>query len=70
MDYFVTHGGYDKDIKYSEENKFLELGEGALCPPKIVITKKIKIHLVFIGICEHHILDYFCSFQVFALALT
>ncbi len=61
MDYFVTHGGYDKDIKYSEENKFLELGEGALCPPKIVITKKIKIH---------HILDYFCSFQVFALALT
>ncbi len=23
MDYFKTHGGYDKDIKYLEKNKFL-----------------------------------------------
>jgi hypothetical protein len=40
MDYFETHGGYDKDIKYSKENKFLELGGGTLCPPKIVVTHK------------------------------
>ncbi len=25
MDYFETHGGYDKDIKYLEENKFLKI---------------------------------------------
>jgi hypothetical protein len=70
MDYFETHGGYDKDIKYSEENKFLELGEGTLCPPKIVVTNTKILHLVFVGTCEHHILNFFCSFQVFALVLT
>jgi hypothetical protein len=39
--------------------------ENTLCPPQIIITKKEILHLVFLGTCGHHILDYFCSFQVY-----
>jgi hypothetical protein len=39
MDYFETHNGYNKDIKYLEQCKFLELGESTPCPLKIVVTK-------------------------------
>ncbi len=38
--------------------------ENTLHPQKLV-TKTKKLHLVFLGTCGHHILDYFCSFQVY-----
>ncbi len=41
------------------------LGESTLHPPKIVVPKIEILHLVFLGRCGHHILDYFCSFQVY-----
>jgi len=65
MDYFETHNGYNKDIKYLEKCKFVELGESTPCLLKIVVTNRKKLHLVFLGTCGHHILDNFCSFQVY-----
>ncbi len=44
-----------------------QLGEITLCPPKIVITNKIKLHLVFLGTCVHHILIIFVHFKYIAL---
>jgi hypothetical protein len=43
------------------------LGESTLCPPKIVVTKIEILHLVFLGTCGHHILDYFVPFKYIAL---
>ncbi len=40
-------------------------GESTLCPPKIVAIETKNLHLVFLGTCGHHILDYFCSFQIY-----
>ncbi len=40
-------------------------GESTLCPLKIVVTKIKILHLVFLGTYRHHILDYFCLFQVY-----
>ncbi len=67
MDYFETHNGYNKDIKYLEQCKFLELGESTPRPLKIVVTNRKKLHLVFLGTCGHHILDNFCSFEVYCI---
>jgi hypothetical protein len=36
-------------------------------PPKIIVTKIEILHLVFLGTCGHHILHYFCSFQVYCI---
>jgi hypothetical protein len=36
-------------------------------PPKIVVIKTLILHLVFFGTCGDHILDYFCSFQVYCI---
>jgi hypothetical protein len=44
-----------------------DLGENILCPQKLIVTKKI-LHLGFFGTCGHHILDYFCSFQVYCIS--
>ncbi len=46
------------------------LGESTLQPPKIVVTKIKITHLIFLGTCGHHILDYFCSFQVYCINFT
>jgi hypothetical protein len=35
-----------------------KVGESTLRPPKIVVTKTKNLHLVFLGACEHHILDF------------
>jgi hypothetical protein len=33
-------------------------------PQKLLVTKIEILHLIFLGTYRHHILDYFCSFQV------
>ncbi len=38
-------------------------GETTLRPSKIVVTKTKKLHLVFLGTCGDHILDYFVHFK-------
>jgi len=43
-------------------------GENTLCPSKIIITKTKNLHLIFLGTYGHHILDYFCSFQVYCIS--
>jgi hypothetical protein len=43
-------------------------GENTLHPPKIVITNIEIMHLVFLGTCGHHILDYFYSIQVYCIS--
>jgi hypothetical protein len=48
---------------------FIRLGESTLHPPKIVVTKTNFLHLVLLGTCGHHILDYFCPFQVYCINL-
>jgi len=42
-------------------------GESTLHPQNIVVTNIEILHLVFLGTREHHILDYFCSFQVYCI---
>ncbi len=44
---------------------FIRLGESTLHPPKLVVTKIKKLHLVLLGTRGHHILDYFWPFQVY-----
>jgi hypothetical protein len=36
-------------------------------PPKNCNHIKKNMHLIFWGTCRHHILDYFCSFQVYCI---
>ncbi len=45
------------------------MDENTLRPPKIIVTKKIIMHLIFLGTCGHHILDFFSHFKYIALAL-
>ncbi len=42
-------------------------GESTLHPLKIVIIEREILHLVFLNTCGHHILHYFCSFQVYCI---
>jgi hypothetical protein len=63
MDYFETHGGYDKDIKYLEENKFLKIRWKHIMPPTNCSYKHKNFTFVFVGTCEHHILFVFAHFK-------
>lgn len=46
------------------------MGESTLSLSKIVVTKIEILHLIFLGTCGHHILNYFCSFQVYCINFT
>jgi hypothetical protein len=37
-------------------------------PPKIVVTKTKIMHFVSFCTCKHHMLDYFCSFQIYCIS--
>jgi hypothetical protein len=43
-------------------------GESTLHPQKIVVTKIKNLHLNFFATCEHHILNYFYSFQLYCIS--
>jgi hypothetical protein len=42
-----------------------KVGKGTLHLPKIVVTNTTFLHLVFLCKYRHHILDYFCLFEVY-----
>jgi hypothetical protein len=43
------------------------MGENTLSLSKIVVTKTEMLHLIFLGTRGHHILNSFCSFQVYCI---
>jgi len=53
----ITYEADARTFQVQMTNK--KVGESILCPPKIVVTKTKILHLVFLGACEHHILDFF-----------
>jgi hypothetical protein len=49
----------------ANNKKNMLLGKSTLHPSKIVITNTAFLHLVFLWKYRHHILDYFCLFEVY-----
>jgi hypothetical protein len=37
-------------------------------PPNIVVTNIKNLHSIFLGTYGHHIVDCFCSFQVYCIS--
>jgi hypothetical protein len=59
-----------KRFKVSHHNgqnfpKIKILGKSTLCPPKILVTNIAFLHLFLKSKYRHHILDFFCLFEVY-----
>jgi hypothetical protein len=44
-------------------------GESTLRPSKIIVTKNTNYAFGFLGTRGHHILDFFCSFEVYCIKI-
>jgi hypothetical protein len=64
----IAFGPYVHHLQWKWKNMLGPNGWKHIKPPKIVVTHIIFLQLSFLVMHGHHILDYFCLFQIYLIS--